>query len=312
MSHTTTRRVVSALACAAAATLAAVHLGAGAPAASAARSTAAPAAATTTFADATGDARGALDIEHVTVTVSRLRWIVVQATFANAPSSLPADAGIFLDVDADRNPQTGALSHAGADYIFELVGSQLSGPGQDGFEEEGWSSGAFTPTADALSAARYANGVATFTFPRSAIGWSTGFDFYLDTQVGWGAHPHAFDLAPAGDTWRVEIGGTPHLTLGRTSWEPARAGEPWMVMLEPISSDGDRDPLAGRLSCKAAVVAGSPSVGGLGIRVLGGGSPMVGCAFDVPQDARGSRIIGTVTLWYDGSSVQHTFTAIVR
>jgi hypothetical protein len=122
------------------------------------------------FSDPAGDARNAPDVTGVAVANDDAGIVTIRVTVGNR-SVLAANDYIAVGIDADQNPDTGAMFYGG-EYQLELDGNVpgVLRPGSDGYYED-------APAPVSFSAS-FSGGVATFSFKASDLGVSSGFNVY--------------------------------------------------------------------------------------------------------------------------------------
>jgi hypothetical protein len=141
------------------------------------------AANTGSFSDASGDARSAPDVTGVAISNDDAGIVTVKVTLGNR-AALAANDDIAVGIDADQNPDTGAVFY-GAEYELNL---DRNVPAVLRPDAEGYYTDAVAP---ASFQAGFSGGVVTLSFKASELGVSSGFNLYA-----LGFDRRALDTAP--------------------------------------------------------------------------------------------------------------------
>jgi hypothetical protein len=148
------------------------------------------------FSDPSGDSGAAPDITSVAVSNTQAGQITFQVTIANEATLSPG-AVIFVNIDSDQNPATGAPGYLGADdYLIIGLAS--------GAAAARWDGSTWVQAPLPSLTASYANGVATFSLNKFDIGNPTGFNFYVDAQADT-SNTSAADFAPDSGIWNYQL-----------------------------------------------------------------------------------------------------------
>jgi len=261
-----------------------------------------------TFTDATGDSGTAADINVITVTNDDHGQYVFDVGLAT-PYTTTGVASLYLDTDL--NPSTGDPKSGGADYL--LVDDNTSGSGYflkwDGTQ---WADA--SPNATVKDSVSTDNMHVLFTVNKSALGNSTGFNFFAETIEGDGSDGH-WDDAPSGTgSFQYKLQTVLQLSFVAGHSFAVKAGGTWNVALIVDRSDtgGTLGP-EGTIVCNA--MSGSTKLA-LTTRAFisagaGKGSVAV-CSFKVPKRLQHKVLHATVTVSYQGQSVKHSFTATAK
>jgi len=159
------------------------------------------AANTGSFADPTGDSGTAPDVTGVAMSNDDTGMVTIKVTLSNRGAFAASD-GVGLGIDADQNPDTGAVFY-GAEYELDLEGTtaRFYRASANGFYEE-------APLPPSFRAS-FGAGAVTVTFKPSEIGASSGFNVYAAAFDN-----SAIDLSPDIRTVNYQlVGGTAAPTL---------------------------------------------------------------------------------------------------
>ena len=236
------------------------------------------AAGSMTFTDPTRDSGTAPDVSTVTVTNDDAGAITIEIAFTNMPTPT-ADAVVLVLFDTDRNVETGDPD--GMEFQFVLAGSDL---------RQAWTSwnGSGYATQGVLDGVSFAAGKATLHLTWGHLGGVTGFDF----EVAAGNGPEGarvWDDAPDSDVWTFERVHTPVIASIRVgaAGQP-RAGNPYTApAVATVILDSGAAVAATSVRCAAK----------LGGKRLRGAGPR-GCRFAIPKNAKGKRLVLTITVGY--------------
>jgi hypothetical protein len=256
--------------------------------------------ALTTFPDPSGDQDAAPDVTAVRVSDARNGWITFAITTPNY-AVLPAESAVLVSIDADDNPRTG---QSGADLELALVAGEVALARWDGQQ--------FVPD-DLPTRARHRNAgnVVSIDLHVSELDNSGRFRFSV-TSVDFNSALQSFvavDVAPDGaGSWRYALVNKPALKLvitrRTTSAARPRAGSPFTVGLAVARSDTRRPIATGAVVCNVRVAGKKVAARG---RLASG----VGrCTFDVPANARGAAVRGSITVRSSGKAVSASFAFV--
>ena len=232
--------------------------------------------AAATFTDPTGDATGGgADITQAVVSNDASGNITIAFTIPNRTSFGATDT-LAIVFDTDRNASTG---NSGFDYgiVVDASGAHLVR----------WSGTSFVPSPQTTLTT--ANNGLTITVNRSELGNTTGFDFGAETLVS-GA---ASDTAPDTGTWSYDLGIKPVLNTLAARFSPAqpKAGHVFRLAATQLRLDDGSVVKADSVTCVATLS---------GKRLAGR------CAWHIPKNGRGKRLVITLTAHYQGATA--TFT----
>jgi hypothetical protein len=230
-----------------------------------------------TYNDPTGDSADAADISALTVSNDDAGLVTFRFTYANRAPGLTGDDTLLILLDTDRNPQTGA-TNLGADYGIGFVASQQAaalGRWQNNdFQDTPQTT--FRATPDGLQ----------FQVNRSELGRTAAFDFLIftgreSTETG--------DDVPNADplpTYQLVL---PQIRSVIPRFSPAtpRAGRRFSVPGATVRLTNGQNVAPSAITCTARLA-------GRALRPVGR------CAWRVPANARGKRLVVTVTVTYQG------------
>lgn len=246
----------------------------------------ADAAGSKTFTDPAGDGSAGPDITQLVVSNDDNGQLTFAFTFSNRPTILTGDDIVALGIDADRHGNTG--DPAGYEFIFGFL---FEGGGQVDVGQ--WDGSRFNFDAPQTTL-RATEGGRTITINRSELGNTAAFDFRVVTQ---GNGPG--DTAPeGGGVWTYELQiqaapAAPQITGIRAAFSLAqpRAGRPFAVTRTQLRLSDGNDVAPTAFSCRATL-AGKPL-------------PLRGrCRWNIPQNARGKRLLIFVTASYSGRTAR--------
>jgi hypothetical protein len=244
------------------------------------------------FTDPTGDSGAGPDITGVTISNTVANVIHFQIAIANA-TILPDNHFVGVFIDADRNPSTGAFG--GFEYSIQTAGAL-------GQTLLGLWNGTTYAQAPAPSLVKIwvSGGTMTFQISNAVLGNTTGFNFWVATEV----LPEAGDwddVAPDGTAVYSYGLSTPHLTGATARFSPAapRAGRRFSVTSVTLRFGANDQAPAASVRCRA-------TLGGKALRGSGRG----GCTFSIPRSAKGKRLVVTITAGSGGQS--RTFRSTFR
>ena len=234
------------------------------------------AGAATTFTDATGDATGGgADLTQAVVSNDAAGNITLAFTFANRTAFAPTDTLVII-LDTDKNASTG---NTGFDYgiVVSASGARLLQ----------WNGSTFVPSAQTTLTT--ANNNFTITVNRSELGNTTGFIFGAETLVG----TTPSDMAPDSGNWTYDLGLKPVLNTLAAHFSPAKPTHGRVFRLASTQL---------RLADGTVVKADSVTC----VATLNGKRLAGRCAWHIPANARGKRLVIVLTAHYQGATA--TFT----
>ena len=227
-----------------------------------------------TYTDPQGDAVGAAaDITQVDVSNDLDGNITFALTLPDRTSLGPDDFLIIL-IDADNNASTGTT---GSEFAIVVDASGAA------FLRAANSS--FTPaTASTLTGS---NGGKTVRINRSDLGNTTVFAFYALSALD--SDDNAGDDAPNTGVYLYTLELRPELDSLAARFSPARpkAGKPFRVASTSLRLEDGTDVKADSLTCVAKLN---------GKRLAGR------CSWRIPRNAKGKRLVVTITARYRGAS----------
>ena len=203
-----------------------------------------------------------------------------------------------IHLDTDSNPATGAPAEAGplagADFVIDLV--------DDASVLSTWTGSSFVPVAPQPQIPTgWIEGYGpVLQIARSALGNPTTFNLVVDTGNG-----GDLDLAPDSGSWPYVV--TPlQLTAGRLALSPARAGRSFAAAMKVTRSDFEIPLDEGSITCRGSVA---------GKKLTGRGrftDELVACSWRIPKSARGKRVLGSVSVTFQGVSATRSYAVRVR
>jgi hypothetical protein len=217
--------------------------------------------------------------------------------------------GVLVDTDEDLT--TG-------DDGFEAILSVLVSPVTGGleFELERWDGSELVVADNPASTGAYADGVVTFTAPRSELFDTRAFAFGI---VGGAIKPDfsaiAIDALPDGiDLLTYDLVGLappppPRLMAGPVRGTPAKpkAGKVFVASTRVAIAEGNN-----WLPVPSGSVACDVRVGAARLRATGRlASSTARCTMTVPRSAKGKVLRGTVTIRHAGATVTRPFRFVV-
>ena len=235
-------------------------------------------AATATFTDAQGDAiGGAADISQVVVSNDFDGNVTFAMTIPNRPT-FTADDFVVILLNVDRNAATG---NNGFEYAIVVDGTKA--------ELVQWNGTAFVlVTAPTLNAA---NNNMTVTINRSDLGKTVAFTFFVRSALE--SNSTASDGAPDTGSWTFDLDLKPTLNTLAATFSPAKpkAGKAFRLASTTLRLDDGTTVKAGSITCVAMLN---------GKRLAGR------CSWRIPANARGKRLVVTLTARFKGAKA--TFT----
>ena len=253
-----------------------------------------------TVTDPSDDSSGpAADITGVVVSSDANKQITFRINVAKLV--VPSDGHVVIAIDSDQSAATG---YQGIDYMF------LGDLSTNSFVVGRWNGSDFLTMQEATATASTDNSGLTFSINSGELGNTTGFNFFVRTVQGTEVSAGHYDDAPDQGTWNYQLGPTAPLTLtvGLTTVSKARAGKPFVALIEVVRSDGaDTNLTASDVSCTATV--GTTT---LKARTTVGEGPAAGCGWRLPKKSRGKTLRASVTATLDGATVTKTLSARIR
>ena len=268
-----------------------------------------------TYQDSTGENPAAPDITSLVVSNDDAGIVSFRINVPNRPA-LGQDMVIDLFVDTDNNPNTGSVDFGGADYVVELIQSEVNLFRWDGTN--------FTrrfgdPPAISMSFS-YQGGV-TIRISAAELGNTARFNFFVIVESGIVFDPTTGDpdfanavgdAAPGGGVglypYQVIV-ARPTLVVRSIKATPAapRAGQPFTLRMVAARSDTNAVLQNGRVTCVGR--AGNSRLRSQLARVQGGAAV---CTWQIPANAKGKTFRGSVTVVFEGLRASRSFSARVR
>ncbi len=236
------------------------------------------AAGSKTFADATGEAADTADIASVKVTNDDAGVLTFEVSFANLPE-MAADVNVFIGFNTDPN----AGDELGDDYLFELNGAERK------YFWGKWDGTQFV-FAGELTFVDYEAGKMIVRLNRSHIGGVGTFGFAVTSRKGT-TGAYVFDDAPNEGGWSYEIAIRPVIAAVTVGKAAPKAGKSYTAPVTGIL-------LAGGEAAKPTAVRCTAKLAGKSVKGTGPG----GCRFAIPPDAKGKKLVITVTVQYRDSA----------
>jgi hypothetical protein len=276
------------------------------PAERAPASTMGPAANSTTYTDPQGDAQaGGMDITTVVVSNDDAGNLNFQIRIASH-ATFPPDQTIFVFLDIDRNNATG--SSAGDEFvILALPPGNVTGLARWDTNQR-----TFVLVPGAAITGSFATNVQTLAFNRSVIAGNLA-TFEFDVGTGRDDRPDFDDFAPndAQYTYEIRIGATPpppgesrvRITSMKRVPRTPTAGESFTVTLT-VARVGRAGRFNGTVYCS--------TLPGVQRRWFGSvGAGRASCRWDIPRNAVGKVVRGSISVSEDGPIVARRFSARV-
>jgi hypothetical protein len=187
-----------------------------------------------TYNDPRGDQQGnAPDITTVGVANDARGQITFAIDLSNL-QALAADTTIFVSIDSDSNPATGAPDTLGSDYFFALS--------SDGYLFARWTGSEWDyETPYATVRVSFIPLRATFSVNRSELGNTNGFNFWTRGLREVNPTTDNIDDAPNDGTWTYAMTGTVrHGVVGRKSMRRVGTGLRATFAFSSLPADGSR------------------------------------------------------------------------
>jgi len=263
------------------------------------------------YADATGDANGAPDIQNVQVTNDGNGLVTFRITMDALPPA-PADVRTILAIDTDLNESTGAPDWLGSDYAFEIDQATST------FAFARWNGSAWdTSIPHATVSISETSATVAISVNRSELANVDEFNFWAETSKG-DSSLNQYDDAPDKGNWNYSLAANgPHIKGLAYSLKPKapRHGKPFSFRLTGVRVPNDPIGLGIPLPPGSLVIATPDSYGckaRLGTKTLAGRGPGK-CTWTIPnKKALGKKLLVTVTVSYQGATKTFRFTYKVR
>ena len=274
------------------------------------------------FTDPAGDSGIAPDITNVSVANDDKGLLTFQVTIANRTALSPDDLIAVLIATDDPSPYTG-LRFDGTNFAVVLDGA--SGPSLH--EWDGVGLDPVLPRPPSVTGS-FEGGVATLTVRQEDL--APGFpdlsvpvklQFYAVAVTYDGSQAVAADRAPVSNFFPYQVAEPLRVVV--TSFAPkktVKAGKTLVVLMGEARGDTGAPIAGGDVRCRARV-------GRAALRGKGGfvtvklKSPIDGssvksrnaaCSWQVPRDAKGKSVRGTMTVAQSGVTNTRSFTTRVR
>lgn len=240
------------------------------------------------YADSVRENPAAFDISRVFVDNGDDGSISVIVMFQSL-SNLPVDTDLVLLLDTDQNYATGDIN--GAEYVVWEYGEDNT------YEFLRWNGTGYDDAGELTVRNLPILGV-SIGLDRNQIGGVSAFDFAVATVRG----PNdalILDVAPDTGTWRYQLMFTPVITSVVKQFRPVEpsAGHTFTATARVTLASGETVAATG-VRCTAQL-AGKP------LRGTGAG----GCSFRIPKDAKGKRLVITLTVSYNDATPAKTKVA---
>jgi hypothetical protein len=241
------------------------------------------------YTEPTGDSTSAPDIKGASVTSNAAGQLVFSIDIVNLPS--PANVQTFLFIDSDAKASTGDTDLRGAEYFFAVDESDNS----YGFGH--WNGSSWDDVPGATVTVTAGAGGVRISVNQSELAGTAEFNFWVGTRNG---ADNARDKAPDFGAWNYSVAaGGPHIVGILTQTKPTagpRSGksfsiEPIALRLPPDGTGVSILPRPESYRCRATLA---------GKRVAGNGKGK--CAWKLPKNARGKRLIVNLSVSYGGAS----------
>lgn len=253
-----------------------------------------------TYTDPAGDAGTALDLTQVEVANDTAGRITFRIPLS-APT-VPSDATIFVLLDTDQNPASGAVESLGAEYLLVLDGATNT------FGVLRWDGATFANLPSPGTTGRYSSGL-QISIAKGDYGIGSAFNFWIRTAQEDGGLGK-FDDAPNDNTYTYTLPAPPsppalRSVAAKAAPAPPVAGRRFVVSVTVRLSDGK---VAGphRLICKAKVGGRAVKTS---VKARGGAGT---CSMTLPASARGKRIVVTLAVAWGGKIITKTLSYRAR
>jgi len=249
-------------------------------------------ATATTYNDTVGERADAPDIGAVTASLDG-DVVSISVSAANLPPLFEDGTAIFM-FDTDRNPTTGGpLGDLALLIDWKTLGSFFGR----------WSGSEYVPAPKQADPTRYLVGSSSvgLMFHRANIGATDGFDFAVLVARG-SPEEGRFDRAPDSGVWSLSYVQTPPVTPTpatptveemTATFVPAqpRAGKRFALGTARLRLSNGETARPDSVACVARLAG----------RVL---RPVARCAWKLPANARGKRLVVTLTPRYGGQTTR--------
>lgn len=257
-----------------------------------------------TFTDPNGDSGTAPDIANVVVSNDANGQLTFRINAAKL--SVPSQVNIVVAIDSDQNEATGS---SGTDYLL------LADLSTNSFGVGRWNGADFADAAAPTASASNDSAGITFSINRSDLGNASGLNFWIRAFDGPEPAAGHFDDAPDQGTWNYVLVSPAQVQLavvGFVAPKSVKAGKTLTAVMAATRSDtGDLVGKEGRVQCRA-------TIGGKPLRLLASGFVRVGsqsgagCSWRVPRNARRKTIHGSITIGFQGATVNRQFAVKVK
>jgi hypothetical protein len=229
-----------------------------------------------TYTDATGDSTDSADMVSLTVSNDDAGLVTFAFTYANRAPGLTGDDILNIFLDSDRNEQTGDPD-LGADYAIVFSASQQAA----GLLR--WQNNDFVDTPQTTF--RATPDGRQLQVNRRELGNSAGFDFGALTGR---EATETVDVIPDGPLLTYQL-VLPQIRSVTPRYSPAapRAGRRFSVPGATVRLTNGQNVAPSAIACTARLA-------GRALR------PVARCAWRIPANARGKRLVVTVTATYQG------------
>ena len=248
-------------------------------------------AAVTTYNDTVGERSDAPDIGAVAASLDG-EVVSISVSAANLPQLFEDGTAIFM-FDTDRNPATGGPFGDLAFFIDWKTLSSFVGR---------WSGTEYVPATKAADPSRFLVGGSSFGLMvhRANLGATDGFDFAVFAGRG-SPEEGRFDVAPDRGAWSFSYAPAPETPTPAApvvedlsaTFVPAqpRAGKRFALGAARLRLSNGETARPDSVACVARLAG----------RVL---RPVGRCAWRIPANARGKRLVVTVTPRYGGKTAR--------
>jgi hypothetical protein len=270
------------------------------------------AANTATFQDSTGEDPAAPDITTIVVSNDDAGMLTFKVNIPNRPQ-LTRDILVDMFVDTDNSAATGDPEALGADYAIELFAGEVAL-----FK---WDGTAFTrrvgdPPATSLIF-QWQDGV-TFKISAAELGNTKRLGFAIAVISGLIVDDVTGDIdgtnakvdtapAPGAGLFVYDVKLAPaRLVFKSMTTSPTRpkAGKAYTVRLSATRSDTGAAIANGQVDCAARV--GTKALQPKSEKFV---ARQAVCVFQLPANAKGKTIRGTITIIFEGKKLTRPFTA---